>query len=419
MRQQLPPRSPAPARPPPRRAQSFAHRFGASVARFLRIEAVSGVVLLAATASALVWANSPWSASYASFWYTPITFSADGAVFARPLEFWVDEGLMTLFFLVVGLEIRGEIAQGALSTLRTALLPILAAIGGMAAPALVFLAIARSPGLWHGWAVPTATDIAFAVGILALLGRRVPQPLRAFLLALAIIDDIGAILIIAFFYSHGVSAPGLALAAAAACVVLACERWNLRSRVGYAVAGVALWLGLLWSGVHPTLAGVILGFLIPARPAPDAPVHAAPLGTRLERALHPWVAYGVMPIFALANAGIRFRGLPLDALASRRLIAGVAIALLLGKPLGIALATLASARLRLADLPRGMDRGGVLLVGCLGGIGFTMSLFIAGLAFDDGTLLEAAKLGILLGSASAALLGLAVGLVTLRGRPAA
>jgi NhaA family Na+:H+ antiporter len=189
--------------------------------------------------------------------------------------------------------------------------------------------------------------------------------------------------------------------------------------VGYIAAGIAIWLGLLWAGVHPTLAGVILGFLIPAKPAPGAPAHAAAPSTRFERALHPWVAYGVMPIFALANAGIRFQGLPLDALEPRRLVAGVAIALLLGKPLGIVLTTLASTRLRLADLPHGMDRGGVLLVGCLGGIGFTMSLFIAGLAFDDRTLLEAAKLGILLGSASAALLGLAVGLVTLRRRPAA
>jgi NhaA family Na+:H+ antiporter len=413
VRQQSPPRSPL------RRAHSLTRRFRTSVARFLHVEAAGGVVLLAAAALALLWANSPWSASYASLWHAPITLSAAGAVFARPLEFWVNEGLMTLFFFVVGLEIRGEIAEGALSTMRAALLPVIAALGGMAAPALVFLAISHSPALWHGWAVPTATDIAFAVGILALLGRRVPRPLRAFLLALAIIDDIGAIVIIAFFYSRGMSLPGLALAAAAAGTVLAFERWGLRSRPGYVAAGIVIWVGLLWGGIHPTLAGVILGFLIPATPAVGRSPQSPSLCRRFERALHPWVAYGVMPVFALANAGIPFRGMPLDALELRKLVAGVAVALLLGKPLGIVLATLAASRLRLGELPRGMDRRGVLLVGCLGGIGFTMSIFIAGLAFTDAALLAAAKLGILIGSAAAALLGLAVGLLTRRRHPAA
>lgn len=376
-------------------------------------------MLLVAAALALAWANSPWYPSYAALWHTPITLAAGSAALVRSLRFWVDDGLMTLFFLVVGLEIRREIDHGALSSLKTALLPALAAVGGMTAPALLFLAITHSPALWRGWAVPTATDIAFAVGVLALLGHRVPRPLRTFLLALAIIDDIGAIVIIAFFYSRGVWLPGLALAAAAACAMLALARLRVRSAAIHVVAGLAIWLGLLQGGVHPTLAGVILALVVPVTAAPGTAPHSPAPAARLESALHPWVAYGIMPLFALANAGIRFDGLALDARQPVMLAAGVAAGLFAGKPLGIVLTTLISARLRLGQLPRGVEHGGLLLVGSLGGIGFTLCIFIAGLAFEDGPLLEAAKLGILAGSASAALLGLAVGRLMLRREAAA
>lgn len=431
MRRQPQPLAPRHSRQP-RASRSLAALFTASVARFLRVEAAGGLVLLAAAALALAWANSPWSAEYLRLWRTTVTLSVGGSVFTQTLRFWVNEGLMTLFFFVVGLEIHRELAHGALSTIEAALLPVVAALGGMLAPALVFLAIAHSSALSRGWAIPVATDIAFAVGILALLGRRVPRPLRAFLLALAIIDDIGAIIIIALFYSHGLSWPGLALAAAAAAAVLGLARLTRRMTLVYAAAGVVIWAGLNWSGVHPTLAGVILGLLVPATPGPAGGPGAEAPCVRLERALHPWVAYAVMPLFAFANAGIDFHGMALGAPQSRWLIAAIAVALLAGKPLGIMLAGRAAARAsstvrtraRAARpspsdaLPRGIDHGGLTLVGCLGGIGFTMSLFIAGLAFDDEPLLAAAKLGILVGSASSAVLGLVIGRMILRRHPA-
>jgi Na+:H+ antiporter, NhaA family len=406
-------RHPSLPRRPSRSPDPLVHRLQTSLARFLHVEAAGGVVLLIAAVLALVWANSPASGAYARLWHTPVTIGVGDATFERPLEFWVNDGLMTIFFLVVGLEIRSEIRHGALASPRAALLPVIAALGGMLVPALLFLAIDHSATLGRGWAIPTATDIAFAVGILALLGPRVPRPLRAFLLALAIIDDIGAVIIIAAFYSHGVELSGLAIAAAAVAAVLVLARLGARSAFIPAAAGIAIWYGLLRSGVHPTLAGVVLAFLIPGAPAPGATHRLAPC-ERLERALHPWVAYGVMPLFALANAGIAFRGIALDAAEPRRLVLGIALALLVGKPLGIALAALASSGVRRGALPRGLRRGGILLVGSLGGIGFTMSIFIAGLAFEAEPLLGAAKLGILVGSACAALLGLAVGHLMLR-----
>ncbi|MGH8327466.1 MAG: Na+/H+ antiporter NhaA, partial [Steroidobacteraceae bacterium] len=422
-------RMPVSSRPPPRpldRARRPRRRltrfFSGAVAQFLHVEAASGFVLLAAAALALVLANSPWAAGYERVLRLPVELAVDGAVFERPLRFWVNEGLMTIFFLLVGLEIRRELYEGALASRRLAALPILAAIGGMIAPALVFLAIDHGPLLRSGWAVPTATDIAFAVGVLALLGPRVPRGVRALLLALAIIDDIGAILIIALFYSRGIALEGLAAAAAGTAVALGltCFGFSRRGAAAaataaflYTAAGVAIWIGLLRGGVHPTLAGVIVGLLIPVtRAAPNRP--SASL--RLSQALHPWVAYGIMPAFALANAGIGFRGISLVAGPQAMLSLGIGCALVIGKPLGIVLTALGALRLRLCALPRGVTTRGILTVGCLGGIGFTMSIFIAGLAFTDAALLAAAKLGILAGSACAAVVGISIGRALL-GKP--
>lgn len=405
---------PSPARSPARPARTLVRWFSAAVARFLRVEAAGGLILLGATAMALVWANSPWSAGYRALWRLPVTFAIGGTGPTQTLHFWVNDGLMAVFFLVVGLEIRRELHEGALASRRHAMLPVLAALGGMIAPALLFLALDHGALLRRGWAVPMATDIAFAVGVLALLGPRVPRAVRALLLALAIIDDIGAVAIIALFYSRGVMLPGLIAVAVAAAAVLALNRLGLRSSLVYAAAGIIMWLGLLHGGVHPTLAGVILGFLIPVTPASRAPPRSESPSVRLGETLHPWVAYGVMPIFALANAGIRFDGLRLSDPAQVMTVVGIAVSLVLGKPLGIGLAALGGLRLRLCELPRGVTLKGVGLAGCLGGIGFTMSIFIAGLAFGDDALLAAAKLGILAGSAGAALCGITVGRLVFR-----
>jgi Na+:H+ antiporter, NhaA family len=381
-----------------------------SLASFVRIETAGGLVLLAAALCALIWANSPWSDSYRQLWHFALPLSI-GTGEAPTIDFCIDDGLMTLFFLVVGLELHGEILEGALSDARLAALPAVAAAGGMIAPALLYLAVDHGPVLRHGWAVPAPTDIAFAVGVLALLGSRIPRALRALLLAIAIIDDIGAILVIALFYSQRIAVTGLIVVAGTVAAVLLLGRLGVRWRSVYAVAGVVIWAGLLHAGVHPALTGVILGFLIPARSsqsgagAPSAPSAAR----RLEQTLHPWVAFGVMPLFALSNAGVHLHGISWGNALQAKLVVGVAIGLACGKPLGIVLTTLAAVRLRLSELPRGVTVRGLALIGCLGGIGFTMSIFIAELAFTDPPLLAAAKLGTLVGSGCAGLTGLLLG----------
>ncbi len=404
----MPTPAPQPPSPTPvtaRRARAVARWVGDPIARFLQIETASGLLILGAAGLALVWANSPWSAAYEGLWGHPLTLSIGSAATARTLRFWVNEGLMSVFFLVAGLEIRRELHQGALSSAQRATLPAVAALGGMIAPALIFLALDHAPLVRRGWAVPTPTDIAFAVGVLALLGSRVPRALRVLLLALAIIDDIGAVVIIALFYSRGLSAAGLISAGAATIVALALARRGGRW-LFLCAAGVVIWIGLLRGGVHPTLAGVILGLLVPITASSAATPEAVSPATRLANVLHPWVAFGVMPLFALANAGIDFRDVALQGSGQAMLVIGIAVSLVLGKPLGIVLAALACLKLRLCALPPGVTLKGVLLVGCLGGIGFTMSIFIAGLAFGDAGLLPAAKLGVLVGSASAALVGI-------------
>ncbi len=382
---------------------------------------MSGVVLLAAAALALIWANSPWSPSYEALWHFRSGFAVAGLIAPQDLRFWVNDALMSVFFLVVGLEIRREMHQGALSDPRVATLPLAAAAGGVVVPALLYL-LANAlfahadPATRRGWAIPTATDIAFAVGVLSLLGRGVAPALRMLLLTLAIIDDIVAILVIAFVYSGGLAAGGLLLIAAGVLAVLLMQWLSIRAAPAYLLPGVIVWLGMLRAGLHPTLAGVLLGLMTPAaaefgrrrRAARPQPGAESPL-VRLEAKLHPWVAFGIMPLFAVANAGVSLAGLKSGAAAPLAVGGGIVAGLVLGKPLGIALASVAAVRLRLCSLPEGVRWPQIALLGFLGGIGFTMSIFLANLAFEDSRLLVAAKFAVLLASTLAAALALLLG----------
>jgi NhaA family Na+:H+ antiporter len=414
--------------------------------RFLHLEAASGLVLIAAAAVALALANSAWSSSWARLWELEIGFSAGPVAFARPLRWWVDDGLMSIFFFMVGMEIRREIAHGELSEWRRAALPAAAALGGMVAPALIFLAAGPGGAGRDGWGVPMATDIAFAVGVLTLLGRRVPATLRILVLALAVIDDLGAILVIAVFYSGGISLAGLAVAAAGIASVLALQRLGVRSAIAYLPPAVVAWAGTYAAGVHPTVAGVVIGMMTPVRAWLGAsgfvaslredvgelqrltarePADASRVARVLQRirqsrrealspaenrieALHPWVAFLVMPVFALANSGVALEGLHLGAEPERALL-GVVLGLVVGKPLGILAACALVLRTGLATLPAGIGARHLVVLGLVAGIGFTMALFIAHLAYGDGPFLAAAKLGVLAASAVAALAALAVG----------
>ncbi|MGQ3674045.1 Na+/H+ antiporter NhaA [Xanthobacter sp. TB0139] len=434
------------------RAQILAERAFATVERFLHIEAVSGIVLLLAAAIALIWANSPYAESYHHLWHVSFSIGLGDFVFDRPLHFWINDALMTVFFLVVGMEIRREIHEGALSDLKQASLPIAAALGGVGVPALVYLGFNHNGPQLQGWAVPTATDIAFAVGVLALLGKSIPSNVRVFLLALAIIDDIIAVLIIAFFYSGGLDYSGFAVAAVGIVMILALQRIGIGSAYVYVVPGAIIWIGLLMTGAHPTLAGVVLGLMTPVfsvrmhehpleilsrvtgaltgrEEKPDPHHMAGPLKemrraqrellppvVRVQMALHPWVAYGIMPLFALANAGVTLDGIDLSNAGPQWVMAGVAIALVLGKPLGIVGVSWLMVKLGVCRLPPGVSWGGVVLIGLLAGIGFTMSIFIAMLAFTDANLLGASKLGVLIGSVTAAVVGLSWGAIYARSR---
>jgi Na+:H+ antiporter, NhaA family len=384
--------------------------------RFISVEAASGVVLLLAAAVAIAWANSPLERSYEALWHLELGFGVARFLPAHDLHFWVNDGLMTIFFLLVGLEIRRELHDGALSDHRVATLPIIGALGGIVVPALLYLLVNNEPALRRGWAIPTATDIAFAVGVLSLIGRGVPPTLRLLLLTLAIVDDIGAILVIACFYSQGTTITGLAIVAAGVALVLALHSLGVRAAPAYIVPGMVVWFGMLRAQLHPTLAGVLLGLLTPRsvtlgrrKRAADAAEGGESLVESLEETLHPYVAFGIMPLFALANAGVSLRGLAVSAGAPLAVGTGIAAGLIIGKPLGITLATLGAVRLKLCSLPEGIAWRHMLLLGLLGGIGFTMSIFIANLAFDEPQLLTAAKLAVLLASAVAAVLGLLAG----------
>jgi Na+:H+ antiporter, NhaA family len=399
-------------------AASISRRLLRPLERFFQIEASSGIVLLAATIAAMLWANSQWRASYESIWGSAIRLTLDAHQWTVSPRFVMNDGLMTIFFLLVGLEIRREVHDGALSSARAALVPVVAALGGMLVPALTFLAIADSQ-IRRGWAIPTATDIAFAIGALTLLAARVPPATRVLLLALAVIDDVGAILLIAIFYSSGIDVLGLLIAGMGVGGVMAFQRLGVRSTIAYVLPGSVIWIGLHYAGLHPTLAGAVLGLLTPVRAASPrgakrelrSPVE------RLQRALHPWVAYVIMPLFALANAGVTLEGAATPAHGMAVLTVAIVVALVLGKPAGIVFCTWLAARSGFGALA-GLDGRGVLLVGCLGGIGFTMSLFLATLAFDDPNLLAAAKVAILLGSTIAGLGSFMLGRAVLfPGRP--
>ncbi len=423
------------------RVARAARALASPIQQILAIEAASGVVLLAAAVAALVWANVG-GASYEALWHTPLGFELGSWSVSRPLHFWINDGLMTIFFLVVGLEIRREIYEGELASLRQAALPLAAALGGMLVPAVIFAGLNAGRPTAAGWAIPMATDIAFAVGVLTVLGSRIPVAWRVLLLALAVIDDIGAIVVIAAFYSTGIALEGIGLIAIGLFLVMLLRSIGVRAPILYVAPGGVVWAGMLVTGIHPTLAGVVLGLLAPVRPwfgpsgfaettqaqleeLPEDDRHAllarldlieqarreavSPV-ERLIHALHPWVAFGIMPLFALANAGVALGGARIEG-DSLWLFAGVVAGLLAGKPLGIVAASLGAVRIGIAARSAEMTRPGLLLVGLVGGIGFTMSLFIAQLAFPPGPYLDTAKLAILVGSGVAMVTGLAVGYV--------
>ncbi len=414
-----------------RAGSDLADRLASPFREFAAREASGGVLLLAAAAIALVWANSPFAASYESLWGTTLTIGAGDVGLSKTLHHWINDGLMVIFFLVVGLEIKREVLVGELASVRRAVLPIAAALGGAVVPAILFLLVAGGdPEAVRGWGVPMATDIAFALGVLALLGSRVPVGLRIFLTALAIVDDLLAVTVIAVFYSADLSLPALAAGAALSGALLVANRLGVRRPVVYAVLGLALWLAILQSGIHATIVGVLLALTIPARtridPADflhkargllgdyarresddaDEAHHAAlweledltegaqaPM-LRMEHALHPWVAFFIVPLFALANAGVSIGG-DLGAIVTEPIVLGVVIGLVAGKQVGILLAAWLIVRSGWASLPTGVSWRHIYGAAWLGGIGFTMSLFVADLAFGTSPALALAKIGIL------------------------
>jgi Na+:H+ antiporter, NhaA family len=373
------------------------------IVEFLRMEAAGGIMLVLAAAIAMIWANSPAGPYYASLLALPVSVQVGALSIAKPLLLWINDGLMAIFFLLVGLEIKREAIIGELSDIRRAALPVLAAGGGMAVPALVYVGFNwHDAAALHGWAIPTATDIAFAVGVLALLGSRVPSSLKLFLLALAIIDDLGAIVIIAAFYTTNLSFGSLALAAVALAVLAALNLAGVRRLGPYMVVGVILWVCVLKSGVHATLAGVAVAFAIPLGDAEES----SPL-QNLEHALHPWVAYSILPLFAFANAGVPLGGLNFgDVLSPIPL--GIALGLFLGKQVGVFAVSAIAIRLGVARMPDGAGWSQIYGVALLTGIGFTMSLFIGTLAFDEALHLIELRIGVLAGSLLSAVAGYVV-----------
>ena len=371
---------------------------GRPVARFLQIEAAGGILVLAAAVIALVWANGPWSESYEELWRTVVSFEAGDRGVGEDLRHWVNDGLMTLFFFVVGLEIKREVVSGQLSAGRAAALPVIAAAGGMVVPALVYLAFNRTGPGADGWGIPMATDIAFAVGVLALLGRRVPPALKVLLLGLAIADDIGAIVVIAVVYTEDIDLVALAFAGAGLVAIIGFRRARVSFAPAYVIVGFTVWLAVLESGVHATIAGVALAFVTPA----------GPVGTRLEEQLHPWTSYLVVPLFALANAGIPLSADAVADAASSPVTLGVVLGLVVGKFAGITAASALAVRLGVGRLPDGVRWDHVAGMAGIAGMGFTVSIFVTGLAFDDVRLQSEAKIGILVATAMAAVLGSAV-----------
>ncbi len=419
-----------------RRTDEDTSRWTGNVARplqqFLHTEAGSSSLLLAATIVALVWANSPLKDAYFDLWSTTATIGIGSADITQDLQHWVNDGLMVFFFYVVGLEIRRELALGELRNRRAAAVPALAALGGMVVPALLFVAINAGGEGAGGWGIVMATDIAFVLGALALMGPGVPPQVRVFLLTLAIVDDIGAIVVIAIFYSHGIDLVALAAAAGIVVAIGLLGRIRVWRGPAYLVAGFALWIAMVESGVHPTIAGVLLGLLTPVHPPRRSEIERATVLTRsfrqdpspaqarsamlgvgaaispnerLQELLHPWTSYVVVPLFALANAGVPLGGGAIGRAVSSPITLGVVVGLVVGKTVGISLASFLAVRLRLGTLPRGVSMRHVVASAALAGIGFTVSLFVADLAFERAELRDEAKVGVLVASVLAAGLG--------------
>lgn len=375
----------------------------AALKRLLKNEATGGVVLIIAAAIAMILANTAGTQqAYQSILNMPVEFRFGSLDISKNLLLWINDALMAVFFLMIGLEVKHELVSGSLATRERAMFPLIAALGGMLAPALIYAAMNHNdPLAIHGWAIPTATDIAFALGILALLGSRVPPALKMFLMALAVIDDLGAILIIAFFYTQDLSMTSLAVAGGAIVVLALLNKLGVRSISLYMLVGMVLWVAVLKSGIHATVAGVLVGFFVPLKKENG---HSPAM--HLAHGLAPWVSWVILPLFAFANAGVSLTGVSADGLLSAVPI-GIILGLFIGKPLGITLICWLAVKLKIAALPEGTRMQDIASVGLLCGIGFTMSIFIASLAFDAAheEMVTLAKLGILVGSAISAVMG--------------
>lgn len=373
--------------------------------QFFNWEPSAGLLLIFATLLAIAANNSLASAGYTDFLNLPVSVQVGALEIDKPLLLWINDGLMAVFFFVIGLEIKREILQGQLSSFDKMSLPLMAAIGGMAGPALIFVLInMSSPENMSGWAIPAATDIAFALGILALMGSRIPTALKVLLLAIAIIDDLGAIAIIALFYTDNLSLHALALAAVALAGLFLLNRFHIRSITPYVLLGIVMWVCVLKSGVHATLAGVITALFIPIKGASEE--DHSPL-LKLEHGLHPWVSFLIVPLFAFANAGVSFEGMSLSALATP-LTLGVAAGLFFGKQIGVLLLAFLAVKLRIARLPEGLNWLHIYGLSLITGIGFTMSLFIGTLAFSSLEMMNDVRLGVLVGSTLSALAGVGI-----------
>lgn len=400
---------------------------------FLDTEVAGGVILMVTTVIAIAWANSPLRASYGSLWSTDLSLRLGGYVLAQSLRDWINNGLMVLFFFVVGLELKREIAFGALSDARRALLPAIAAVGGMTLPALIYVATTTGTGAARGWGIPMATDIAFALGVLSLLGPRVPPSLKVFLLSLAVVDDVGTILVIALFYTGSIQWLQLGIALALLGAIVALKRLEVWWTPLYVVAGAGVWVATLASGVHATVAGIALGLLTPVRPRVAATEDHEPTGRgglrpsratasraratklralatvsvteQLEHLLHPWTSYIVIPLFALANAGISLEPAALSRAARSPVALGIIVARVMGKMVGITLFTWLGVRLGVAALPRELPPGALPGVAAVAGVGFTVPLFVSALAFAGPTLQTEVKVGILAATVVSGLVG--------------
>ncbi len=414
----------------------LARRIGRPMLRFFRVEAAGGVVMLVAAVVALVWANSPWRDSYYELLHTHIRLDLGSVlVLDEPLEAWINDALMVIFFFVVGLEIKRELVVGELRRPAAAALPAVAAVGGMVVPAVIYAAFNAGGEGSAGWGIPMATDIAFAVGVMSLLGRRVPNSLKIFLLTLAIVDDIGAIIVIALFYTDDLSVGWLLIAVGIVLLLALMRLARIWYTPAYLIVGVVLWLAVFESGVHATIAGVVLGIMTPARPLvnegpfDDMAVRWFPgdevsppvarrasfevrervsVADRLANLLHPWTSFLIVPVFALANAGVELSANALNDAMRSRITIGIVLGLVVGKLVGVSSFSWLAVRLGVCTLPRGATWTKVLGMGGVAGIGFTVSLFITNLAFTADDITDQAKVGILVASTVAAVIGAAI-----------